>query len=185
MKAALASGRVTHKELDYVGPDGFVVRAHQGRIVFAGGKPGIAGFAAARYLEDHGACFSMPGVKETIPDLKMTCLHELYIPDHPYFKKRPVAGGWRLMTNVAAKAGETPAKPTPAMLAAAEQIADAIKDCARRNEEIPAALADKANATPLGRYVAAKLLWDPFQDTSALIKQFQAEEESENEMKSE
>jgi hypothetical protein len=158
------------------------VRAHQGRIVFAGGKPGIAGFAAARYLEDHGACFSMPGVKETIPDLKMTCLHELYLPDHPYFKKRPVAGGWRLMTNVAAKAGETPAKPTPAMLAAAEQIADAIKDCARRNEEIPAALADKANATALGRYVAAKLLWDPFQDTSALIKQFQAEEKMEEEM---
>jgi hypothetical protein len=176
MKAALASGRVTQKELDYVGPDGFVVRAHQGRIVLAGGSPGSAGFPLARYLEDHGVHFSMPGVKETVPDLKGTCLHELYIPDHPYFKNRPVAGGWKLMTRVAAKAGETPARSTPATLAAAERIADAIKDCARRNKEIPAALADKANATALGRYVAAKLLWDPFQDTSALIKQFQAEE---------
>jgi hypothetical protein len=64
--------------------------------------------------------------------------------------------------------------PESTSAAAAGELALAIKDLARAGlTEIPPSLLERANQSPLSRYVAAKLLWDPFADATRLIGEFQ------------
>ncbi|MCM8769956.1 MAG: DUF4838 domain-containing protein [Candidatus Omnitrophica bacterium] len=95
-KAALASQKVTEEELKYVGPEGFVIRAHQGVVVVAGSTEKATAYGVARYLEDHGAKFFQPGVKEKLPNLSAGFLHELYLLDWPSLSRENLAGGWQL-----------------------------------------------------------------------------------------
>ncbi|MBM4047282.1 MAG: DUF4838 domain-containing protein, partial [Planctomycetes bacterium] len=174
-KAGLSSGRITEQELKHVRTEGYVLRAHQGRIVIAGATDASTAFGVARYLEDHGARFFEPGVREVIPDLKADFLHELYLLDWPFFAQRGLTGGWQL-------ACQRPAKPFGVQIAGAAStltaMAEAIKDCGRQKKrEVSPAILAQAGLSPMHRYVAAKLLWDPFLDTSRLIREFQGKAE--------
>ena len=172
--SGLASGRVTESELIRAGAEGFVLRAHQGRIVIAGGSGSGSACGVARYLEGHGVIFAVPGAREKLPDLKGSFLHELYLLDWPSFDKRPVPGGWRLRTQGNIRTWRTPGTPDDADTTAAERLAEAIKDCARDGKKaVPEESLQAANVSPLAAYVAAKLLWDPFADPSRLIREFQ------------
>jgi hypothetical protein len=52
-------------------------------------------------------------------------------------------------------------------------LARAIKDVARSgHRELPSSLLAEADRSPLSRYVAAKLLADPFADATRLIREF-------------
>jgi len=176
-QAALASARITPQEIEFAGPEGYVLRAHQGRIVIAGRSDQATAFGAARYLEDHGVRLLEPGKRELVPDLKQAFLHELYLVDRPFFAERDVPGGWRLgcqeaaavPTGAAAKSRAEPARSV-------DELAAIIKDAARRRQPLPATLSTDAAASPLHAYVAAKLLWDPFRDASRLIAEFKGAE---------
>jgi len=167
--AALAAGRVTQLELDYVGSEGFVINAHQGRIAIAGRNARSTAYGVARYMEDHGVLFPAPGIMAT-RDLTRGMLHELYLPDRPFFKNRAIAGGWRLMTESKAAAA---VKTEPVDVPAIERIAESIKDAARAGRrEVAADVLKSAEASAATRYVAARLLWDPMLDTTRLIREF-------------
>jgi hypothetical protein len=51
-------------------------------------------------------------------------------------------------------------------------LANAIKDAARQGKDVPPSVLEAAAASPLSRYVAAKLLWDPFRDTTRLVREY-------------
>jgi hypothetical protein len=57
-------------------------------------------------------------------------------------------------------------------VATAGEVARAIKDAARSGGRVPVAALSRAADSPLSAYVARKLLWDPFLDTSILINDF-------------
>lgn len=170
--AGLGSGRVEPGEVDYVGEQGFVLRATDGRIVIAGADAAGTGFGVARYLEDHGVWFFVPDRGEAMLSLKESFLHELVVFDWPYFKSRPVPGGWRLMTQTDEERVTDPGVHFEDDQEALFTMAKAIKQCAREKREIPADLAKRASCCARARYVAAKLLWDPFRNTSELIDEF-------------
>ena len=170
-EAARAARRVTDMELAYVGPEGFVINAHNGGIAIAG--PDAAGTAhgVARYLEDHGVRFYRPEAPHTRP-LRRGMLHELYTLERPFFKQRPVTGGWQLKAQGPA-GRESPAGRPDA--AAVGKLAEAIKDAARRGEDsVPRSVIADAERSALSRYVAAKLLWDPFADATRMVREFPA-----------
>ncbi|MEX0775409.1 MAG: DUF4838 domain-containing protein [Phycisphaeraceae bacterium] len=169
----LRSGAVTEQELKHVGSEGFVIRAQHGRIVIAGASDQSTAFGVARYLEDHGVRFFQPGVREVVPDQRAGFLHELYLLDWPYFARHGLGGGWKLYSSAPMPSDVRQTRSTDA--ASAVALGDTIKDCARHDRGIPAEVLAQAAASPLHRYVAAKLLWDPYLDTSRLIKEFQSE----------
>ena len=167
-EAAKAAERVTKLELDYVGPEGFVINAWQGRIAIAGqGERGTAR-GVARYLEDHGARFYRPLSPRGIDPVK-GMLHELYVPEKPWFGDRPVAGGWMLRT-------DRPAERIDVLIgdrAEVMRMAEAIKDAAREDgKAVPESALAPAGKSALGRYVAAKLLWDPMADATRMVREF-------------
>ncbi|MGD8239849.1 MAG: glycoside hydrolase family 20 zincin-like fold domain-containing protein, partial [Armatimonadota bacterium] len=167
-EAAMAAGLVTDMELKYVGPEGFVINAHNGRIAIAG--PDAAGTAhgVARYLEDHGVRFYVPDAPQT-RTLRRGLLHELYTLERPFFRQRPVAGGWQLMAQRPTRGGGGGRGDAEA----AARLAESIKDAARRGDRTVArSLITDAEKSPLSRYVAAKLLWDPFDDATRMIREF-------------
>ncbi|MFQ5808514.1 MAG: DUF4838 domain-containing protein, partial [Armatimonadota bacterium] len=171
-EAAKAAGLVTDMELKYVGREGFVINAHNGRIAIAG--PDAAGTAhgVARYLEDHGVRFYTPAAPQTRA-LRRGLLHELYTLERPFFKQRPVAGGWQLMAQRPARGGGGGGGDAEAAAA----LAESIKDAARRGDRtVPRSLIADAEKSPLSRYVAAKLLWDPFDDATRMIREFPGRE---------
>ena len=51
-------------------------------------------------------------------------------------------------------------------------MAEKIKELARKKLPVSAEVLEMANRSDLSRYVAAKLLWDPFADTTYLIDEF-------------
>jgi hypothetical protein len=171
-RAALAAGTVGEAELRYVGNEGFVLRACNGRIVLAGASDAATLSCLARYLEDHGVRFFQPGPREVVPDMKGQFLHEVIDFDRPYFAERPVAGGWKLRTSAAAS--EAPGAKGRATRASAMALAADIKDAARAGHSLRPQTVRAAGTWPLHRYVAAKLLWDPFLDASRLIEEFRA-----------
>ena len=166
-KACLAAGRVDDKELRHVGPEGFVINAHNGRIAIAGSGDDGTIDGVIRYLEDHGLRFCQPG-RPCVPKLSHRMLHELYLLDRPYFRNRTVRLDWRCDGPMeATETGEADAR------SAAQELASAIKELARAGRrELPSSLSATANQSPLSRYVAAKLFWDPFSDATRLIGEF-------------
>jgi hypothetical protein len=166
-EACLAAGRMDEKELQHVGPRGFVINAHQGRIAIAGPDDEGTTSGAIRYLEDHGVRFYEPSLIR-VPDLSEDILHELYLLDRPYFRDRAVRVRWRRDRQEDA----TGVAEADARLAA-HALAAAIKDIARSGRrQLPPSLSAEAGQSPLARYVAAKLLWDPFADATRLIREF-------------
>jgi hypothetical protein len=167
--ACLASGLVTPKELEYVGPEGFVLRAHNGRAAIAGQTATGTLYGLARYLEDHGARFFAPALSEAPPELKDGLLHEVIDFDRPYFVRRPISGSWRLRCPTREKRLEAGVNDNPDDAMA---LARRIKTVAKAKGEITPEMVRAAEASPLNRYVAAKLLWDPFLDASRLIEDY-------------
>ena len=174
-KAALAAGRVTEAELAHVGPEGFVIRARDGRIVIAGADDAGTRYGAVRYLEDLGARFPIPGACETVPSLKGKFLHELVLFDWPFFKRRPVSGGAMLMAQCDAKTWPKTGPADASAVATAQKLAEAIKDCGRAGKtQVPESTLAAAKDSPLAAYVAAGLLWNPMADTTRLVREFQS-----------
>lgn len=164
-EACLAAGCVDEKELRHVGPGGFVINAHNGRIGIAGADDDGTIDGAIRYLEDHGVRFWQPSRIST-PGLSRGLLHELYLLDWPFFRQRSVRLDWR-------HGGRTVRAVGNESIVAAHELASKIKDTARSgNGELPLSLSAEANQSPLSRYVAAKLLWDPHVDATRLIREF-------------
>jgi len=165
--ACLAAGRVEERELRHVGREGFAINAHQGRIAIAGADDAGTAYGMARYLEDHGLRFLAP---DRIADTAAAdpFLHELYVLDWPYFKTRPVPGGWMLKTSADAKRARDADAPETAM-----RLAEAVKRAARAGRtEVPQAVLREASRSALSRYVAARLLWDPFEDARRLVREY-------------
>lgn len=184
-QACLAAGRVTREELQYVGPGGLLINAHQGRIAIAGPDDCGTASGALRYLEDHGARFCSPE-RTRIPDRRNDFLHELYLADWPYFREQfadlalPGTGRWlesgprAAATPAARGAGATWVSASKASeLLVAKALAETIKDCARTGgKELPPSVAAQASRSPLCRYVAGRLLHDPWADAARLIREF-------------
>ncbi|NLF71233.1 MAG: DUF4838 domain-containing protein [Candidatus Anammoximicrobium sp.] len=177
-QACVASGRISDDELRYVGPGGFLINAHQGRIAIAG--PNDAGTMAGvlRYLEDHGARFFEPQ-RTVLPDHRSEFLHELYLPDWPHFRAESAELAlWQDRPAATAPAAALPPiqAPTPPDVAAAEKLAAAIKDVARSaGNALPPSLLQDARRSPLSRYVARRLVWAPTADATRLIREFRSE----------
>jgi len=175
-QACLTSGRITDDELRYVGPGGFVINAYQGRIAIAG--PDDAGTTAGvlRYLEDHGAQFFEPQ-RIALPNYRTGYLHELYLPDWPHFRAESaelaiLQDGLAAATPAATRA-QSVGSPTSSEIAATEKLAAAVKDVARSDgTTLPASLLPDARHSPISRYVARQLVWDPTADTPRLIRDF-------------
>ena len=164
----VGAGLVQEEELKHVGPEGFVINAHNGRIAIAGPDDRGTAYGVARYLEDHGVRFFLP-VSPTAPGSEDKLLHELYLLDWPHFRERRIHGGWELMTQ---SKGEPATDATDVV--AARTLSGAIKDAARAGKkQVSDALIQDASRSALSRYVAAKLLWDPFADSTRLVREFQ------------
>ena len=171
--AALATEKIKPIELKHVGMEGFVIRARNGRIIIAGENGSGTFFGVAHLLEEHGARFLIPGIREKIPDMRNEFLHELYLLDWPYFKNRQIPCGNLLMTQSPQKSWKNMMSLDTENFIMAEQTASAIKNIAQRGKnEIPHNVVSDAVKSPLSCYVAAKLLWNPFTDTTRLIREF-------------
>jgi hypothetical protein len=171
-EACLATGRVLQRELQHVGPRGFTINAHNGRIAIAGAGDIGTLQGVTRYLEDHAVrLFASDRIR--IPDMQSDMLHELYLLDWPYFDECPVRTLW------APTAERMRAKDADSTsVAAAEELALTIKDLARAGrEEVPPSLLKRASQSPLAQYTAVRLLWDPYTDATRLIRQFRERNE--------
>lgn len=133
------------RELAYVGPEGFVINAYQGRIEIAGENPGSVGHGVTRYLKDHRS----PGDP---------FLHELYLLERPWFSGQlPIA---RSMNSDSSEL-------------IALQISEAIKQAAREGRpRVPDSILRLATSSPLAERVTQRLLWNPFADAHRLIRDF-------------
>lgn len=171
--AALKAGAATAEELQHVGPEGFVLRAKDGRVAIAGPTDAGALYGLARYLEDHGVRFFEPDRRERVPRNRDTFLHELVDFDRPFFAGRGLPGGWKLRCT-GAETGAMPDAAGRADRASVIALANAIKDAARGRADLRANMRDRATASPLHLYVATRLLWDPFQDPSRMIEEYRA-----------
>jgi hypothetical protein len=166
-EACLAARRITRAELKHAGPEGFVINAYQGRVAIAGTAPAGTSQGTARYLEDHGVRF-LARDRITVPRRANDFLHELYLLDWPFFPRSPIRSMWE----AAETDGSAPA-PASKGAARARALARRLKRAARAGARtVPASVSSEINASPLSRYVAAKLLWDPFADASRLIREF-------------
>jgi hypothetical protein len=168
-------GHVTEDELRYVGPGGFVINAVHGRIAIAGTDDQDTTQGVLRYLEDHGVRFFEPE-RVALPDRRGDLLHELYLTDWPHFRPpwvRLAASAPVRLPGDPAPVARPPVAPTPADMAAARMLAQAIKDVARAGRpDLPDAVLQEALRTPLSRFLAARLCWDPWTDSSRLIREF-------------
>jgi len=172
-QAALATGLVTEAEFRRVGAEGFVLRSRLGRIAIAGADDPGTLYGVSSFLQEQGVRFCGPGEPEQVADYQEDgFLHETYLLDWPWFKDRPVPGGWRLRT----QGGDQtpPAQQATTDPDSVRRLAAAIKDCARHQEPVPQTVLADAGRSRLSTYVAARLLWDPFLDTSRLIEAFEA-----------
>jgi hypothetical protein len=172
-KAGLSTGQIKQAELIHVGSEGFVIRSRNGRIAIAGEDASGTLFGVIRFIEDLGVRFSIPGSREKIPDLRDNFLYELYLLDWPFFKKRMIPGGPFLMTQMDAKPFEQKVTSEVEYAIVAEKVASVIKHHAKNGKkEIPTDISAEFSQSPLACYVAAKLLWDPFEDTTRLVRDF-------------
>ena len=170
-RAALAAGMVTEEELTYAGKGGFVLRARRGRVALAGTNDAATRWCLGRYLENHGVRFFEPGRREVVPRMPGGFLREALDVDRPYFANRPIPGGWKLATSWPAGAGAADGRNDRASALA---LAGEIQHAARTGRALTAKTGQAAARSPLNRYVAAKLTWNPFLDATRLIEEFQA-----------
>jgi hypothetical protein len=172
-KSGLATEQITPMQLKHVGEDGFIISSIDGKIVIAGNNKNGTFHGVTRYLEDLGIRFLIPGIKEKIPNLKDKFLHELYLLDWPFFKKRMIPEKGFLMPELPELRKYTEDVPDSANTVAAKKIAATIKKFAKSmKQELPGDIITEASQSPLTKYVAAKLLWNPFEDSTALIREF-------------
>ena len=165
-EAARGAGRITDRELEYVGPGGFALNATDGRVALAGTDAEGTAAAVERYLGDHGIRLYAPGT-EGVADMRADFLHELYTLDKPWFAERPAWGRWWL---------SEPANEEVLPLgdkADALRLAASIKELARAHRhEPPAGLLAQAGKTRLSRYMASRLLRNPFDDATRAAREF-------------
>jgi len=168
--AAAATGRISRKELAFAGPEGFIMAAENGRIAIAGPDPAGTAHGVVRYLADYGGRFT-PAGRPYAPPLHQGhrgLLHELHMFDRPYFRTRSIPGGWRLM----AQGTTAPRLNGDIDEAAICRMAASIKDTARQGtREVSDSILKQARASSAASYVAAHLLWDPFADTTRLVRE--------------
>ena len=89
--------------------------------------------------------------------------------DWPTMKPHRLAGDGALMTGLTSRV----APPDHGDVARTRRLGEAIKDVARQGKhKVPGAIVKEVRRSPLSTYVGAKLLWDPFADTSHLIDAF-------------
>lgn len=170
-EAALASGMARRKEFDYAGQGGFVINASSNLIAIGGNCEKSTGFGIASYLESLGFRFLIPGRLIHVPELRNSFLNELYLIDFPYFKERNIPGGWMLKTDM--RPGNKPiAEISSELKENARATALKIKELARRGKGQTTPEFFKTPLDPLSNYLAAKLLWDPFADSSRLIREW-------------
>jgi hypothetical protein len=169
------AGRVTEDELRYVGPGGFVINVTHGRIALAGADDAGTTQGVIRYLEDHGLRFFEPE-RVTLPDRRDDFLHELYLPDWPHFRPQfaqLAASSPVWLPGDPTRVARPPATPAAADIATARMVAQAIKHAARSGrQDLPELVLQSASRTSLSRFLAARLLWDPWADASHLIREF-------------
>ncbi len=172
-RASRAAGIVSEADLSFVGTEGFVIRARSGRIALTGASSAGIMPAIGRYLEDHGARFAIPDQREVLPDRRAGFLHELVVLDRPYFRDRRVPCGGLLGAAQPALRWDGSTRDGKTATPAAQAVSEAVKLVARRGG-VSMADADllAMSSSPLACYVGAKLLWDPFLDTSRLIAEF-------------
>ena len=73
-----------------------------------------------------------------------------------------------LKTSAAAKRARDADAPETAM-----RLAEEVKRAARAGRtEVPQAVLREASRSALSRYVAARLLWDPFEDARRLVREY-------------
>ena len=177
-RACLDAGLVREEELGHVGHRGFVINAHNGRVAVAGHDDLGTQEGVVRYLRDHGCRFFVRGVMDTV-GADDPWLHELYLLDWPVFRK-DAGGGWWLATGP----GRiwSAAMEEPGDVAFARELARLIKSPARSGQtEHPLVATMLAERSALSEYVARSLLWDPFADSSRLIREFREAEARRNE----
>jgi len=166
--AAIASGAINHSELDYAGPQGFVISARNGRVIIAGSHPEGTRAGVIRYLEDNDIHMGTRA-RGRISDNQEALLHELYLVDWPYFSDYPIQchDGVGNKTESLIQSNRTvPGQDR----AKASQIAAMIKHQARIGEKsLPRGLVTAAKDSPPGCFIANKLVWNPFADTSRLL----------------
>jgi hypothetical protein len=192
-QACLAAGKVSEGELQYVGPGGMVINAHQGHVAIAGPDEQGTGSGVLRYLEDHGLRLFGPD-RIRVPDRRGDCLHELYLADWPHFRVpfREAAwsagGTWldwypQAIANISTRNTQASlaVKAGAADIARARALAETIKDCARASrKEVPSSVLEEANRSPVSRYLAGRILWDPWADTSRLVREMADSSKSGN-----
>lgn len=171
--AALRSGRVKQLALDHAGREGHLIRARDGRIIIAGGKGTGVLAGVTRYLTDHGAIISDSADRRWFPDNTNLFLHELYLVDKPYFQNAKIPCDLPPRTQLAAVPDNWWMPLDTDTVLHAKTIARAIKDVARQGETVlEQHILNDAARSPLSCYVAGKLTWNPFEDTSGLIMGF-------------
>jgi hypothetical protein len=168
---AIAFGIVDERDLEHVGKLGFVIRARDGRVALAGNSPEGTLQAVLRYLEDHGARIGVPGILEHLPVRENTFLHEMLLLDFPFFEDRVPCESY-------SKAGSDRNSPSPRRHSAdeasrARTLSELIKSEARRlaAKSEPRRLALKPDSL-FTCVVASRLLWNPFLDTSQVIRDY-------------
>jgi len=170
--AALDAGRITRAELRGLADDeGFVIRARDGAVAIAGNRREGTAYGIAAYLRTNGARFFIPGSLEAVPDLSNGFLEETVFFDWPYFPRRTVPGGWKLGTQ---RPAPTSGLPILCDVGVAETMAERIKDLARTGRPVGEEVLKPAAESALAAYVAGRLLWDPFADTTYIIGEFRA-----------
>lgn len=171
-EAALASGRIKEKELAYVGENGFVIRASNGRVTIAGNTPKATRFGVARYLEDLGVRFLIPDEHEIVPDLRDSCLRELVVFDWPRFPDWPgLARTWKVSSRKAAILPFPCPDPDAAEIKEVVVAAKAIKRSALKEQPLPPGT--RPQPGPLASYVLNKLAFDPLLNTLGLVRDYE------------
>jgi len=186
---ALACGLVERRELERVGDEGFVLRARDGRIGIAANQRAGFIWAARAFLEHQGMDFLAAPDSTNGGDPARTAdayddgmLHELAVHDWPFFATghRHLPGGWRQARGVGK---DWPKEGTAAERDWVQRVARQIKQAARRGTAPGGEVLVASHATGLCRYVAARLLWNPYLDTSELVRTYlgpQAEPDAAN-----
>ena len=174
-RASLSAGAITETELtELAREEGFMIRARNGRIAIAGNSPAGTAYGIADYLEKQGVSFHDPAGPGTVPDKKGRFLRETVFFDWPYFDRRPIAGGWKWQS-------EGPPRRVSGRsdIAHITRMSKKIKDLAREGEPVTSEVIEMAGRSSAASYVASKLLWDPFANTSYLIREFKSSANSQ------
>ena len=93
--AARAAGLISQKELDRVGPDGYVVKVRAGRVGVCGWRDVGTLYGAYALLRHLGCRFHAPAC-ETVPRTDSLLIPEYLLAEKPFFEFRNLAGNLKL-----------------------------------------------------------------------------------------